>query len=356
MADEDRITDAEHDAGIVPADKTVGTDINLDSAVNDLAASLKLADATIEKPETTKDVKPKEGQAPAADATAQPAAPQPAAPAADPGDRPPDTWKAEAKAKWAGVDPELKAEIQRREQDIARYVGETSPKVQIADRVTKVVEPFYPVMQQFGIDPLQHIQTLLAAHYNLVFSKPEVKLEMVRNLCRDIGVDPTTVSNPNAAPNEQFAQWRHELMLRDQEITRLKQGVSGLGSQFQEAKAAELSSGIMAFAQDTEAHPFFWDLIDDVKGLITNGQARSLEEAYEIAELRNPGTRAKRLELENSKAQAARDAENATKVASARRATSANVQSRNSGRRPEAEETIHDTLTNKMAEIRSRSH
>src|SRR5271154_563948 len=112
MADEKVITEDEHLAGVVDPEATVGQDINLDSAVDGLAASLKLADAT-EKPETPEVAT--EGQGSETDVTPQPEAAAAAAPAPAGGDRAPDTWTPAAQAKWAAIDPEIRAEVQKRE-------------------------------------------------------------------------------------------------------------------------------------------------------------------------------------------------------------------------------------------------
>src|SRR4249920_1324199 len=49
------------------------------------------------------------------------AAPSPAAAPSAPAERVPDTWRSEAKEKWATVDPVVRAEIAKREGDVAKF-------------------------------------------------------------------------------------------------------------------------------------------------------------------------------------------------------------------------------------------
>ena len=108
---------------------------------------------------------------------------------------------------------------------------------------------------------------------------------------------------------------------------------------------------MLAFAQ---THPSFWDVADDMTALINAGATKSLQEAYEIAELRNPVTRARRLDAEReetAKAQAAKDAE---KTGKAKAASATNVRSRGNARAAAPEESLDDTIRNGLAAIRAR--
>ncbi len=137
----------------------------------------------------------------------------------------------------------------------------------------------------------------------------------------------------------------------------MERGVTGVTSTIQEAREAELSQGIMAFASDTEQHPFFWEVANtgEIKALIDSGAARTLSDAYELAVLKNPVTRAKQLALENQRAAKAAAEANAVKSTAARRATSANVKARGSGRLAPADESIDETLRSTLSDIHARA-
>lgn len=285
------------------------------------------------------------------------AAPAPAAaPASAPSERVPDTWRSEAKEKWATVDPVVRAEIAKREGDVAKFVAEAKPSFEIARAVTQVCAPYMPILQKYGVDPIQHIGALLNSHTTLMFGAPEVKAQLFRNLAHQAGVDlAALVADPRSTGQANDQQLGYIRALEER-LTRMEGGVTSVTSTIQEAREAELTQGIMAFASDTEKHPFFWEVAEtgEIKALIDTGAARTLNDAYELAVLKNPVTRAKQLALESKHAAEAAARTNAVKTQAARRATGANVRSRNSGRIPPGEESIDETLRTTLSDIHSR--
>lgn len=357
----------------------VGTDDSLDvkETVDGIADSLRLTDTPEEgtpptegegkKPEgeapaTPVEGKAPEGQQPPADGKGAPApvegqAQQPAIPAQS--DVPPDTWRKEAKEAWAALPQTVKAEIAKREGDVARFVGEAQPSFQIAQTVHKTLEPYLPLLQRYGVDPIQHVGALLQAHTTLLFGQPEVKAQMFRNLAQQAGIDlGKLAADPNAAAEANGQQLAYIRSLEER-VARMEMGVTGVTTHIQEGRVAELEQGIMAFANDVEQHPFFWELAQtgEIKALIDSGAARTLKDAYELAVYRNPVTRQKQLQLETTRSAAENAKKAAEKAAAARKATGANVRSRGAGRVSSVGmETIDDTLKEKLSEIRSRTH
>lgn len=338
--------------------------LNVEETVSDLVDSLHLTEEPDGKDEH--ETPTKDGAAPPAgteqestEGAAPAAAEQGAAPAAPPtaDERVPDTWRPEAQAKWAQVDPVVRAEIAKREQDVARFVGEATPAINIAKAVTKTFEPYMPMLQRFGVDPIQHLQGLLQGHTILLFGEPAVKARMIANLAQQAGVDlQALAADPNSSAQANNQQLGYIRSLEER-LARMETGVTGVTSTIQEAREAELSQGIMAFASDTEQHPFFWEVANtgEIKALIDSGAARTLSDAYELAVLKNPVTRAKQLALESKRQAEAAATANAAKVTAARRATGANVKSRGSGRLAPAEETIDETLRDTLSDIHSRA-
>src|SRR5881394_212083 len=283
---------------------------------------------------------------------------QAAAPAqAPPAERVPDTWRPEAKEKWAAVDPVVRAEIAKRESDVAQFVKEVSPSFNIAKQVTTIMQPYLPMLQRYGVDPFQHLSGLLQAHTQIVFGDPQTKAQMFRNLANQVGIDLSVLaSDPNSAAQANNQQLGYIRALEER-VAQMERGVTGVTSTIQEAREAELSQGIMAFASDTEKHPFFWEVAEsgEIKALIDSGAARTLNDAYELAVLKNPVTRAKQLALDSKAAAEAAARTNAVKTTAARKATSANVKSRGSGRLAPVEESIDETLRTTLTDIHNRA-
>lgn len=295
------------------------------------------------------------GAAPATEAAPAPAAaPTQPTPGTVGEERPaPDTWTPAARAKWAQVDPEVKKDILRREANIAAYVQETTPSVNVAKGVEKIIGPYLPLFQQYNVNPYDHVHGLLAGHYQILFGTPEQKVAMFRQLAKDAGINLAAAADPNSQPggavNQEFL---NQLRIRDQRIAQLEHQTNNVVQTIQQERTTELERGIIAFAQQ---HADFFDLADDIKHLVSSGAAKSLTEAYDLASLRNPVSRAKRLENAAAERDAKIAADNAARVAAARKASGANVRSRGNGRAAPVDASIDDTLKETLKEIHSRN-
>jgi hypothetical protein len=231
------------------------------------------------------------------------------------------------------------------------------PAINVAKAVSKVFDPYMPMLQRYGLDPVQHIAGLLNGHTTMLFGDPQTKAQMFRNLANAAGIDLSALaSDPNSAAQANNQQLGYIRALEER-VAQMEKGVTGVTSTIQEAREAELSQGIMAFASDTEQHPFFWEVAEtgEIKALIDSGAARTLNDAYELAVLKNPVTRAKQLALESQRAAEAAAKTNAVKTQAARKATGANVRSRGSGRLAPPDESIEDTLRSTLSDINSRA-
>jgi hypothetical protein len=296
-----------------------------------------------------------EGAAPAAEAKpAEAAAPAQPTPGAVGEEKPaPDTWTPAARAKWAAIDPDVKKDILRREANIASYVQETAPAVNVAKSVERIVSPYMETFNKYGVNPFDHVAGLLAGHYQILFGTPEQKVAMFRQLAKDAGINLGAVADPNSQPagavNQEFL---NQLRIRDAKIAELEQMTKGVVQTIQQERTTELEKGIIAFAQQ---HEDFFDLADDIKHLVATGAAKSLVEAYDLASLRNPVSRAKRLENAAAERAAKVAADNAARVAAARKASGANVRSRGNGRAAPVDASIDDTLKETLKEIHSRN-
>ena len=55
------------------------------------------------------------------------------------------------------------------------------PSFEIARAVTQVCAPYMPILQKYGVDPIQHIGSLLNSHTTLMFGAPEFVNTMRRS-------------------------------------------------------------------------------------------------------------------------------------------------------------------------------
>lgn len=331
--------------------------LNIEETVAGIAEDLQLSPVEGTEEGTGGEEQTPEEKAAAAAAVAPPAAGTVAAvapAAADPNNLAPDTWTKEMQAKWAGVAPDVQAEIRRREGDIAKYVNESRPRVEIGKRFEQVIEPFVPVFQRTGLDPWQHVSNLLQAHAAMTFGSPQEKYAAFAGLAQGAGIDLRGLAqgDMNAAVN-------NPAMLRisqlEETINNLRSGVTQVTSTVQAARSAELEDAVLRFGQDVEKHPFFWEVTDDVQRFLQTGAAKTLDQAYELALYANPIVKQKVLDREIEKRSAASKQTEAARAAKAAKAAGANVRSRKGGRAAPDTGSIDDTLKEKLAEINART-
>ncbi len=271
-------------------------------------------------------------------------APEAAAPVAEV-PPPPRTWKPEVAAKWAAIDPEVRQEILRREENIFQGIEAYKSRAEFGDRFQRTLQPYMQTLQQYNLDPLQQVGNLLQAHHILSLGTPEQKQMMFARIAADYGIN-TGGETPYVDP--QVAALQRDL-----------QNLQSRLSSREQSEAANIRAGLQreieTFAADP-AHVYFNEVANDIAGLLKSGVARDLKDAYERAVWANPVTRSKeqaRVAAETAKKSAE---EAAARAAAAKKATSANVQSSAkaaSGTAPRG--TIEDTMQATLAAIRSRA-
>lgn len=347
MAQEDQVVES------TPAEPA---GLDMDAAVADIAESLRMVEtpAEAEAPNEAAPTEPKEaaptgGEKPAGEKVAEPAAP-----AVDATDKAPDTWTKTGKENWGKLPAEIKAEIRKRESDIARFVGETKPSADVGKAFEKLLSPFMDQYTKNGVDPWKLTADLHAAHNTLILGRPEQKVALLKNIAQGIGVDLAKLAAGDEAGAAAPTAEREYIGRLEARLNQLEQGVSGVTSTVQAARAAELEQSVLAFAQDEAAHPHFWDVVDDMNHLITTRAAANLEDAYKIAIHANPLTREKLFNAEAEKRAAALAEAAKTKAVGARKAASANVRSSLTGRFASPATSIDDTLKEALAGIHSR--
>jgi hypothetical protein len=327
---------------------------DMDAAVEDIAESLGLAEAKEEKEEAqpAQGAGEKPEQAPPEGQTSGPGETPP--PAAAP-EWQPSTWRKEASAAWAALPPAVKAEVQKREDDIARYVSDTNVSVKVAKGIEKIIEPYAQLYQQYNVNPWDHMRDLLGAHYTLLFGSPEQKTQMFNQLAKNSGIDLHKLAEGQPAVSGDSSQYLDHVRALQQRIAQLEHGVGTVTSTVQEARLNELTESVLQFAQDPK-HPFFDEVAGDIKALIDAGAVRTLTEAYETAVARNPAVRAKLVDSEISARRAAEDKKDTAHVARASKAMAGMPKSSGKGRATSPPETLDETLQKAYRQIQAREN
>lgn len=312
--------------------------LDMDAAVADIASSMNFEEPEEKTPAPDAE-KAAGAESPATegdDSSARdPAASSPkegeassAAPAAAPTAVAPDTWTKEAQAEWEKLSPTVQAEVRKREEDIARYVGETKPRLELAAGLEKLLEPHMPIFQQYNVNPWNYMQNLMNAHRALLFGNPEQKVHVAFALLKDAGIDPGKLAGQD--PRQAITPPNQEVQALRARIAQLEGGMQQVASSFASQRTAEQQHQVAAFAEDPK-HPYFFEVSEDVATLLESKVCKTLDEAYERAVWGNPLVRAKEISrLETERKQAA-ETERLNKLKESRKAAGVNVRGRGQG-------------------------
>lgn len=309
----------------------------------DLGAAMD--EVASEMPDLGGTPKPAEPETPPESKPAEPAAPAtPPAPPAPPAPETPypKSWKPNHQEKWSTLDPDIKAEILRREDDFHKG---TAPLRQAADFVRRFQEASAPVAELFraGVDPIALYSNFAEAHATLSKGGPEA-LVFLRSLAEDYKID-LNAEVPYVDPTLRTLQ-REVSDLHSQLSTREQADLA--------ARRAQVQSQIEAFAADPK-NVHFDEVATDMAAFLKADPKMTLADAYAKAVWANPAVREKLLtaEVEAKKAKAAADeAERAARAAAASKGSV-----RNTARTAPATGAVgsmDDTMKATLAAIRAK--
>lgn len=331
-------------------------ELNIEASVNDIAADLGLGGGSDEP----NDDAPLTDAAPAADdaPASQDAAPSDDAPPADaPANAPatraaPKSWAKEQHEHWSKLDPKVQEYIELRERQAEEGITRYSRELK---SLNDAITPYQDVIKATGVDAPTAIKALMEAHKQMSTSDPAARAAYFMKMAKHYGIDPATLQ---ATQQNEEPPAVKELRERTERIEREQRART---ESEQKAFRDKIASDVSAFADAKDdkgqpKHPYFDECAEHIVALIHAGHA--LDKAYEQAVWANPVTRAKetaRLQSENDaalRAKAKKEAE------TARSASRANVNSRDTKRAPQASKVGNweATLESTMQEIKARTH
>jgi hypothetical protein len=266
----------------------------------------------------------------------------------------PSTWTKEALQTWAEIPPRAQQEILKREEDMMRGIEGYKVAADMGGKVSKILEPYAPILAAENIDPFQMLQSFAGNHYLLSRGTPEQKIQLAASLLTGYNI-PLAPLLEYIADNGESQQVDPQITALRKELDELKGGITQQRTAQQSAAMEQVSREIDAFAADKENNPYFDEVADDMQRLFATGQANSLKEAYDKAIWNNPATRQKeidRLTAEKTSAAAQEEQERSEKKAAAQ-ADKLQV-----GDKPRdgtvISGSIDDTLNETLAAIESR--
>jgi hypothetical protein len=233
--------------------------------------------------------KPKEARRPvltvkpdaqaATPAVVDPAAPPvPAAPAV----KPPDGWTAAAKAKFDKLDPDIQAEIIRRETDMHRQFTTQDQDRTFGKKIRETATPFMATILSEGGNVEQAFQQFLTTAQIMRGNNQQLKAQALRQVAQQFNVE---LGQPlQQAPQDQ------QFETLNQRLDRLERERQEEIQQRQVQEQSALTSEIDAFKAEP-GHEHFEAVKTLMGTLLQSGQATNLKEAYDQAIWANPEIR-----------------------------------------------------------------
>lgn len=213
----------------------------------------------------------------------------------EPKDKAPQSWKPGVRSKWAQVDPEVRAEVNRREREVTRVLNESAQARQIVTQVADILRPYEARMRAVGVGPAEAIQRLFQADYILTSSSPAKAAEYMATLIREYGIDIKQLDNALAGqPTVDPVESRIEQAIQ-QRLAPLGQFIQQQQAQQQAVnhQRGQVALGeIEAMAANTAKYPHFEQVRETMADLIdfysARGQFETLDSVYNKSVAMNP--------------------------------------------------------------------
>jgi hypothetical protein len=207
----------------------------------------------------------------------------------------PETWTKEALEDWAKIPPRAQQEILKREEDMHRGIEGYRAAADMGSKVSKIIEPYAPILAAENIDPFQMLQSFAGNHYILSRGTDDQKLQVAANLLAGYNIPLAPLLNYMAENDAIVEQEDPKIVALRKELNDIKSGISTQQTAAQTAAMEHIGKEIDAFEADP-ANPYFKELANDIHQLFATGQASNLREAYDKAVWNNPVTRQKEID------------------------------------------------------------
>lgn len=263
----------------------------------------------------------------------------------------PATWKGELKDKWAEIDPDVRAEIHRREGDMLKGMDQYRSHYSYAQDVIDTFKPYDAAITASGSNQKQVLQAALNTMFILKTGSPDDKANELLNLAANYGIE---LNNLNSV-NERIEA---NMPLIDPAVEELKRENAQILTFLQQTKAEKEQQEVSLLEADLDkfeadpANKYYAELREEMARIFGSSQEDvSIQEVYDKAVWANPVTREK-LIVERQDTDRRNAAE---KAAGAKRTAKTNVASKGQPLTSANQNgTLDNTIEDVWADIKSR--
>jgi len=276
-------------------------------------------------------------------------------------ERPPTTWRTEAKLKWKDIDPTIRDEIIKREADVGRGINQYRNDAEYGKQVMQSVQPYIATINSVGSTPKQAIETMLNTFYQLNTGDPVSKANVLLQAAQQYGADMTVFQQEVDPAQNQLQQQLHPLQQQINQLTNQLQQRDAQAQQFEDTQA---DTAVEAFRNATDENGIKYPHFDIVSNSMASyieqeasiGQSLSLEDAYDRAIWADPIIRQQLLSEQATNGESLRQQEKKDLVDKAKKADKVNLQQKGSYNEKPSKPTgsLNDTLKDTMHDIQHR--
>jgi hypothetical protein len=224
----------------------------------------------------------KEGEDKSLESTVAPQEPVEPKPEGDKPLTPPIGWSPASKAEFAKLPEHLKADIVKREKDIAKGLEAKALEVKRYQPLEELLAPRRERWAMAGADEATAIKQLLAASDWLERDPASAIAYLAKQY---------NVTSAQAGSQVNVAPQQNTISRPSPEIVNLQHELLTLKEQLQQQNQTVYVEQVEAFAADPK-NLYFENVREDMGILIREGRAKTLQEAYDRAIWANPETRA----------------------------------------------------------------
>lgn len=229
--------------------------------------------------------------------------------------KPPRALAAHLKAKWSDIDPDIKKEFVRLEENSFKGVSALQEDAKVGRSLKSIIEPYTPLIAAAGGTPETVVSNLLRTAAILRTGTPYEKQQAVYGIIQEYGIDIGNVQYQAPDPVMTRVQQLEQQLLQtkqQQEQQSELERVNAVNNFLEETD----SNGNLKYPLDESlANPFYYEVLA-VKETNPNAKYRDvLEKAYENLSWKVPEIRQAKLAQQQSEAEAKRKEKEAAEVA-----------------------------------------
>jgi hypothetical protein len=218
------------------------------------------------------------------------------------GERAPASWRPDIREHWGSLPEPVRAEIQRRETEVARTLQETAEARKTAEAVMKTIEPYQAFIKAENSNPLQAIDNLMGTAARLRTGTAPELAQLVAGIVNQFGtgrfgngfIEMLDSALAGQTPRQDPQQLAMEQVLNQRlapmqsMLTQFQQAQLQQQQQATQAAQSEVSTFLdrAEFGEDVRE-----DMADIIESYSRRGQNITLQDAYKKACLMNDTVR-----------------------------------------------------------------